>query len=143
MESRIFVSGALLTGFLVVRHEVYDGARLGALRFAQRYSASYHNEFMGTNDRMRTAPRCVERLVQGKPGSAGEPLPLKAVICMRAYKKLDGLHDLSVLVATLDGTTSGVQGRLDAFGLSAASAQQLAQHYLDGYAWATPKNASR
>jgi hypothetical protein len=48
-----------------------------------------------------------------------------------------------VLVATLDGSVQGVQGRLDAYGISAASAQRLAQHYLDGYAWNAPKNASR
>ena len=144
MDSRIFVNGALLTGYLTVRHEAYDGSKLGALRFAARYSDSFRNEFMGRDDRQRTAPRCVERQVHsGPPGPPGGPLPLKAVICLRAYKKLPGLHDLAVLVATLDGTQQGVQGRLDAYGLSAASAQRLAQHYLDGFAWNAPNNASR
>lgn len=137
MDSRIFVSGALLTGFLTVRHEAYDGAKLGALRFAERYSASFRNEFMGRDDRQLTAPRCVERQVD----RAG--LPLEAVICLRAYKKLEGLHDLAVLVATLDATQSGVQGRFDAHGVSFASAQRLAQHYLDGFAWTAPKTDSR
>jgi serine protease Do len=89
---------------------------------------------MGRDDRQRTAPRCAERQID----RAG--LPLKAVVCLRAYKKLEGLHDLSVLVATLDGSTAGAQGRLDAFGISAASAQRLTQHYLDGYSWITPPN---
>lgn len=136
MDSRIFVTGALRTGFVTVRHEAYDGSKLGALRFAERYSASFRNELMGRDDRQRTAPRCVE--AQVKSGA----LPLKAVICLRAYKKLEGLHDLAVLVATLDGTQQGVQGRLDAYGVSAASAQRLAQHYLDGFAWNAPKTAS-
>ncbi|MBA4178586.1 MAG: serine protease [Leptothrix sp. (in: Bacteria)] len=145
MDSRIFVGGGLLTGYLTVRHEAYDGGKIGALRFAERYSASLRNEFMGRNDRHRTAPRCVERQVHGSPPQpdGAAPLPLKAVICLRAYKKLEGLHDLSVLVATLDGTLIGVQGRLDAFGIGAASAQRLAQHYLDGFAWNLPNNASR
>ena len=144
MDSRIFVNGALRTGYLTVRHEAYDGSKLGALRFAERYSGSFRNEFMGRDDRQRTAPRCVERQVRSGgagPGQAGA-LPLKAVICMRAYKKLEGLHDLAVLVATLDGTQQGVQGRLDAYGISAASAQRLAQHYLDGFAWNAPKTVS-
>ncbi|MDO9074311.1 MAG: serine protease [Rubrivivax sp.] len=145
MDSRIFVNGNLLTGYLTVRHEAYDGSKIGALRFAERYSASFRNEFMGRNDRQRTAPRCVERQITSGPPRAdgGAPLPLKGVVCMRAYKKLEGLHDLSVLVATLDGTQVGVQGRLDAFGISAASAQRLAQHYLDGFAWNTTNDASR
>ena len=150
MDSRIFVSGPLLTGFITVRHEAYDGSKLGALRFAHRYSDSFGNEFVGADDRFRTAGQCIERSVAaGKPAAKAVPvLPLKAVICLRAYKKLEGLHDLTVLVATLDGSTRGVQGRLDAQGVSLASAQRLAQHYLDGFAWnATPtpgaKTASR
>jgi len=145
MDSRIFVGGSLLTGYLTVRHEAYDGSRIGALRFAERYSASFRNEFMGRNDRHRTAPRCVERQISsGPPHADGSgPLPLKGVVCLRAYKKLEGLHDLSVLVATLDGTQVGVQGRLDAFGIGFASAQRLAQHYLDGFAWHTTNDASR
>ncbi len=143
MDSRIFVSGALLTGYITVRHEAYDGSKLGMLRFAQRYSASFGNEFVGLDDRLRTAGQCVERSVAVNPGASADkaatPLPLKAVICLRAYKKLVGLHDLMVLVATLDGATSGVQGRLDAQGVSLASAQRLAQHYLDGFAWNTPQ----
>lgn len=137
MDSRVFVSGALRTGFLTVRHEAYDGSKLGPLRFAERYSASFQNEAMGADERHRTAPRCVERSVD-RGG-----LPLRAVVCVRAYKKLEGLHDLSVLVATLDGSQAGVQGRLDAHGISFASAQRLARHYLDGYGWTAPKPGSR
>lgn len=138
MDSRIYINGALLTGFLTVRHEAYDGSRLGALRFAQRYSASFRNEFMGRDERQKTAPRCVEDSVSAGPGT----LPLKAVICLRAYKKLEGLLDLSVLVATLDGRETGVQGRFDAHGVSLASAQLLARHYIDGFAWTPPAAAS-
>ncbi len=148
MDSRIFVSGALLSGFITVRHEAYDGSRLGRLRFADRYSASFANEFMGVDDRQRTAAQCVEQTVAAGPATtSGKPaaaaLPMKAVICLRAYKKLPGLHDVAVLVATLDQPTTGVQGRFDAHGVSLVSAQKLAQHYLDGFAWTAPKTASR
>lgn len=137
MDSQVFISGALRTGHLTVRHEAYDGSKLGALRFAQRYSASFQNEHVGADDRFRTAPRCVERSVDR------DGLPLRAVVCVRAYKKLEGLFDLSVLVATLDQSTAGAQGRFDAQGVSFANAQRLARHYIDGYAWIAPKNASR
>jgi S1-C subfamily serine protease len=149
MDSRIFVSGALLTGYLTVRHEAYDGSRLGPLRFAERYTDSFRNESVGTDDRQRTAPRCLERSVAGgaagsRAPRAGAPgLPLRAVICLRAYKKLAGLHDLTVLAATLDSSRTGVQGRFDAYGVSLESAQRLAEHYLDGFAWTAPQNASR
>ena len=62
-------------------------------------------------------------------------LPLRAVVCMRAYKKLPQLYDVAVLVATLDQSQSGVQGRFDAQGVSFANAQRLARHYLDAFRW--------
>ncbi|MDE2612901.1 MAG: trypsin-like peptidase domain-containing protein, partial [Burkholderiales bacterium] len=126
MDSRVFVNGSLLTGYLVVRHEAYDGRRLGWLRFADRYSKSFRNEgFAG--GRQQTAPQCRENYVQG------DGLALRAVLCLREYKKLPGLFDLALLVATLDAADSGVQGRFDAFGISFDNAQRLAAHYLAGF----------
>ncbi|MBA3597904.1 MAG: trypsin-like peptidase domain-containing protein [Methylibium sp.] len=129
MDTRVFVSGALATGTLGVRHEAYDGSKLGVLRFTQRYSASFRNENFGRRvGKEYTAPKCHESFVE----QAG--LPLRAVLCMSAYKRLAGLYDLSVLVATLDQGSAGVQGRIDARGVSFDNAMRLAEHYLSGYA---------
>ncbi len=137
MDSVVFVDGSLLTGYISVRHESYDGARLGPLRFQQRYAGSFRNEELAADSRFRTAAQCVERTVDR------DGLPLRAVVCLAAYKKLPGLYDLSVLTATLDGQTVGVQGRLDAQGIGFDNAQRLTRHYLDGFGWTTPKTASR
>jgi S1-C subfamily serine protease len=139
MDSRVFVSHVLVTGHLSVRHEAYDGRRLGALRFAQRYSASFQNEPFGTKTTQLTAPACRE----GEVHKAQAP-PLRTVMCLRAYRKLPGLYDVSVLVATLDNALIGAQGRFDARGVSYDNALRLAAHYLEGYSWQqAPKNASR
>lgn len=135
MDSRIFVGGNQLLGHLVVRHEAYDGRRIGTIRFIDRYSKSFRNEPFGSATRMQSASHCVEDTVQGQQG-----LPLRAVMCLRAHKKLPGLYDLSLLVATLDGATQGVQGRFDAYGFSFENAQKLAEHYLGGFGVA-PKPA--
>ena len=142
MDTRLFVSGALQSGFISVSHEAYDGSKLGPLRFSNRYSASFGNEYIGKDDPIRTAGQCVERsVVAAQADRQNLPaLPLKAVMCLRAYKKLEGLYDMTVLVATLDGSTSGVQGRLDAHGISLPSAQALAQHYVDGFGWTAAPN---
>ena len=129
MDTRIFV-GDFNTGALSVRHESYDGSKLGALRFAARYAASFRNEgFTRLSSEHQTAPQCHEDYVD----RAG--LPLRAVMCLRAYKKLPGLYDVSVLVATLDQSRSGVQGRFDAQGVSYANAMALGRHYIEAYAW--------
>lgn len=129
MDTRVFVSGAMTTGTLGVRHEAYDGRKLGVLRFTERYSASFRNESFGrASAKEYTAPQCHERFVEHNG------LPLRAVLCMSAYKRLAGLFDASVLVATLDQGTAGVQGRIDARGVSFDNAMRLAEHYLNGYA---------
>lgn len=133
MDHALFVSGNLQTGWLDMSHEAYDGAKLGALRFARQYSASFRNERLGASDKSRTAPYCKEQFVDR------DGLPLRAVVCLRAYRKLEGLHDLSVLVTTVDASTQGALGRFDARGVSFDNALKLAAHYLEGFAWTTPK----
>ncbi len=129
MDTRIFV-GDFITGTISLRHESYDGSKLGALRFAARYSQSFRNEaFTRLSAQHQTKPRCNEDFIDR------DGLALRAVVCVRAYKKLPQLYDVSVLVATLDQNEGGVQGRFDAQGVSFANAQRLAHHYLDAYRW--------
>ena len=129
MDTRIFV-GDFNTGTISLRHESYDGSRLGPLRFAARYGQSFRNEnFTRLSAQYQTKPRCDEDFIDR------DGLPLRAVVCMRAYRKLPQLYDVSVLVATLDQNEAGVQGRFDAQGVSFANAQRLARHYLDAYRW--------
>ncbi|WP_077034572.1 serine protease [Pelomonas sp. KK5] len=129
MEHALFVSGAMQTGWLEMSHEAYDGRKLGALRFSKQYSGSFRNEALGRSDKARTAPFCKEEFIDR------EGLPLRAVVCLRAYRKLDGLHDLSVLVTTVDSATEGALGRFDARGVSFDNALKLTAHYLEGFAW--------
>ncbi len=165
MEHAVFVSGALQTGYLDMSHEDYDGSKLGAIRFAKQYSGSFRNERLGREDKYRTAAFCKEEFVFGgvpRPDasrlsasrggtessgaalrSRGDGLPLRAVVCLRAYRKLAGLHDLSVLVTTVDGATEGALGRFDARGVSFDNALKLSAHYLEGFAWISAKNSSK
>ncbi len=131
LDSHVFVSGWLTTGYISTRYEAYDGHKLGVLRFANRYSASFRNEsFGGPGNKDLTGPQCHERYVD----RAG--LPLRAVVCMTAYKKLTGLYNASVLVATVDASQVGVQGRFDAHGVSFDNAMKLSAYYLEGFGWA-------
>ena len=132
MDSAVFIDERLRTGTITVRHETYDGSSLGALRFQQRYNDSCGNEMVGRRDAHRVAAQCTERTVQ-----TGGGLPLRAIVCLQAYKKLPQLFDLSVLTASLDSSRLGVQGRLDATALSFDNAQRLARHYLEGFGWTT------
>ena len=129
MDTAIFINESLRTGDLAVRHEVYDGSKLGALRFAQEAGQSFRNEAMGRHTRDLTAPKCQEDFVE----NAG--LTMRSVMCLRAYRRLPGLYDVAVLTQSVDARTEGVQGRFDARGVSFQNALLLARHYLQGFAW--------
>ena len=129
MEHALFVGGGVQTGYFDMQHEAYDGRKLGALRFARQYSGSFRNERLGNGDKTRTAPFCKEEFLDR------DGLPLRAVVCLRAYRKLAGLHDLSVLVTTVDAKTEGALGRFNAAGVSFDNALKLTAHYLEGFAW--------
>lgn len=130
LPPNLFVSDALVIGGLAVRHEIYGGAKLGVWRFTRLFGDAFRNESFGGGSAQDFTPtQCRERFVN----QAG--LPMRVVLCMRAYRKLPGLFDLSVLVATQDQATAGAQGRFDASGVSFANAMRLARHYLEGFAW--------
>ncbi|HEX3138833.1 MAG TPA: serine protease, partial [Rhizobacter sp.] len=129
MDTRVFV-GEFTSGTIAIRHEAYDGSKLGTLRFAAQYSASFRNEgFTRLGPQHQTKPQCHEDYVDRKG------LALRAVVCLRAYKKLPQLYDVAVLVATLDQPQGGVQGRFDAQGVSYANAMKLARYYIEAYSW--------
>jgi serine protease Do len=127
MDSQLF-AGELTTGFVRLRHEVYDAPKFSALRFARMHSQSMANEpFTLRATAHRTAAECYERFID-RDGMA-----MRAVVCATAYRKMRGLYDVSVLVASVNRSTQGVQGRLDARGVSFDNGLALVAHYLNGF----------
>jgi len=124
------VAGDFSTGTVQLSYEAFDAPTHGAARFAHRYSQHFGNERLPKrSNRRKTAPECAERYVdQGK-------LPLRAVVCMSAYRKLPGLYDMTVLAATLNQPTQGVLGRLDVRGVAFDNGLKLAERYLQAFRW--------
>jgi serine protease Do len=130
MNHAVYATPQLRAGMINVRHESYDGERLGTLRFAHEYSASFANEHFGGGP-SATAPRCKEGFTDR------DGLTLRTVVCLSALKRFEGLFNLSVLTTTVDHATQGVQGRLDATAVDFANALRLTEHYLQGFGWNT------
>ena len=129
LDSQVF-AGQMTTGFIRLRHEVYDAPKFSALRFAKMYSDSMANEgFALSASPRRTAAECSERFID-QGGMA-----MRAVVCATAHRKTRGLYDVSVLVASVNRPTQGVQGRLDAYGVSFDNGMALVAYYLKGFKW--------
>ena len=124
------VAGDFSTGAVRLSYEAYNAPTLGAARFARMYSQSFANEQLPTRgNRHQTAAECTERFVD--PGS----VPLRAVVCLSAYRKLTGLYNMTVLATSVNQPTQGVLGRLDVQGVSFDNGMKLASHYLKAFRW--------
>ena len=133
LDSHVF-AGEATTGYIHLRYEAYDAPKFSALRFSHLHGQSFRNEpFALQGSRKMTAAECSERYIE-RPG-----MVMRAVVCMSAYRKLTGLYDVSVLVASLNRPTEGVQGRMDARGVSFGNGLKLVAQYLDAFKWEASK----
>lgn len=124
------MAGDFSTGTVQLGYEAFNAPSYGAARFAHLYAQHFGNERLPKRgNRHKTAPECAERYVN--PGK----LPLRAVVCMAAYRKLPGLYDMTVLAATLNQPTQGVLGRLEVRGIAFDNGLKLAERYLQAFKW--------
>jgi len=133
IDSHVF-AGDFNTGYIRLRYEAYNAPKLGPLRFSAMYSQSFANEYFATRGSRKATPaECSERFIE----TGG--MPMRAVVCMSAYRKLPGLYDVSVLTMSVNQSTRGVQGRMDAQGVSFENGLKLVAHYLAGFKWEAGK----
>lgn len=129
MEHNLFVRDSLRVGYLDFEQVSMDGNSVGPWRFAQAYSRRFGLNTAMNPGKERTAAQCKESFVDS------HGVALRSVVCMNAYKKLKGLYDLNILVATVDHDQQGVQGQFEANGVSFDNAMKLTAHYLEGFGW--------
>jgi serine protease Do len=129
MESRVN-TGQFSTGFMTMRHEVYDAKGLHPARYATVFGDAFRNEaFVAMKNPYRSLSKCQESTIDQKG------MVLRAVVCLNALKRHPGLYDINVLVGSLNENQAGLQARLDATGVTYANAQRLMKKYLEGFAW--------
>lgn len=129
MESALFVQDTLRTGFVNVRHEFIATDQLDAFRFLRVYSQAYRNETFGAvRDRHWTGPECTDAFVKGEGANR---VPVRAVVCVRAMRKFEGLYDFALMAATVDDGRRGLQTRVDASGVSIDNGQRIVKAFLD------------
>jgi len=137
MESAIFVSDQLQVGQIAIRHEYVKSKTLDSLRFAALQSESFANERFGTkNDPNLTAPSCQEAFVNN------HKLPMRAVLCIRAYREFDEMFDFALLTATTDRSLESVQSRLDVKGVSYENGLRISRIFLESFDRTQSDNAS-
>jgi serine protease Do len=126
MESAIFVSETQQTGHVSMTHQYVRSASLDPIRFAALASTLFKADNLGNNkDTHLTAPICTEKFVKTKT------LPLRAVSCVRAYRKFAGLYNFTLLTASTDDARASLQSRLDVSGVSYENGVRATRAFLE------------
>jgi serine protease Do len=126
MESAIFVSDSQQTGQVSMTHQYVHSSSLDKLRFAVLASTLFKVDKLGRNkDPRLTGPRCTEQFVSTRS------LPLRAVTCVRAYRKFPGLYNFTLLTASVDDARASLQSRIDVTGVSFENGMRSTRAFLE------------
>jgi hypothetical protein len=79
--------------------------------------------FTGRDTRL-TRPACTEMFVHTAT------LPVRAVTCVRAYRKFAGLYNFTLLAASTDDPHASLQSRLDLAGVSYENGMRATRAFL-------------
>jgi len=134
-DDRIFIAGTQSSGVMSLRHRLVTTTELNRIRFASLLQFVFEpgDEAMGGDERFVTSFRCATRNVASAAGGgAGR---VRAAVCLRRYRKLDGLYDAVVKTVTLGGAGSGVVSTLSLSGVSFETAQALAGRFVGSVRW--------
>lgn len=136
-DDYIFIAADQSSGVVSFRHELVSSDTLNAMRFSGLLSsrlATGEGGIEGSEEEV-TPFRCASRNVRGDPRGSARPITLRAVMCVRRYRKLSGLYDAVVKLATLGEPRAGVVSTLLLSGVSFANAERVTQRYLERVAW--------
>ena len=56
---------------------------------------------------------------------------MRAVVCVRALRKFEGLYEFALMAATVDESRSGLHTRMDASGVTLENGQRIVKAFLD------------
>lgn len=125
MEAAIYVSDTQQTGYVSMTHQYLRSTSLHPLRFAFLATNQFRADHIGRRkDRSLTGPACTEQFV------ATPSLPLRAVTCVRAYRKFPGLYNFTLLTASTDDDNASLQSRLDVAGVSYENGMRVTRAFL-------------
>ena len=124
-KAGLYVQQGLYSGDLKYSHFVLTTDKLDAWRFANRLSelASATGAY---GSRRHVGPfSCENRNVRLKGFDAS------VMVCVRGYRKLEGLYDFTVRVSSLNGSKRGFASHLDMYGLEFEAGMAFIKRYTE------------
>jgi len=125
MEAAVYVSDTQQTGHVSMTHQVLRTSSLHPLQFAVLATSHFSVDRIGAGrDTRLTRPACAEMFVHTAS------LPVRAVTCVRAYRKFAGLYNFTLLAASTDDAHASLQSRLDLAGVSYENGMRATRAFL-------------
>jgi serine protease Do len=127
--SSLYIDRRLHTGMVSYRHSILRASGLGALRFAHLQESRFAGGVDSFDRKHHTRYACDDQIV------ALEGTRAKMAMCVRRYKRFEGLYDVIVKLTTLGDPAIALQSVLDMEGVSFAAATDFTKRYLDSIQW--------
>ncbi|HJR67765.1 MAG TPA: serine protease [Gemmatimonadaceae bacterium] len=129
-DDYLFIAGDQSTGVIDVEHEMISTKKLNASQFFSLYSSVFANDNTPSGQEEHvTSWACGTRNVRNAS------LPMRAVLCLRRYRKLGELYDGVLKVAVLGRDDSGLVSTLTMSGVTFENVDRLARRYLERISW--------
>jgi serine protease Do len=129
-DDYLFIAGEQESGVVDLTHELITTTSLNPLRFGALYSSVFgtDNTPAGREEHV-TNWRCSTRNVRNAT------TPLRAALCVRRYRKLDGLYDAVLQTAVLGRRDTGLVSTLTLSGVSYDNVTTLTSRLLERITW--------
>lgn len=125
----VYVQSSLTTGDIDFQHVVLSTDRLDAWRFANRLAAQTSTSGRGGTTAQHGPFACDRSTVQLKGFDAD------MTICARGYRSFDGLYDVTLRLASLNGRQRGFVSQLHMTGMDYPSALAFVRRYVGAMEW--------
>ena len=129
--SALYIDQRLYTGMVSFRHRIMRSDKLGMLRFAHllesQFGAGRHGDNFARKHHTRYA--CRDRIIELEGTRA------KMAMCVRRYKRFEGLYDVTLKVVTLGAPAVALQSELDMEGVAYEDAMAFARNFLGAIRW--------
>jgi serine protease Do len=125
-DDYVFITGDQSSGVITLDHELISTKTLNATRFYSLYTGIFKRDNTPSGEEEQvTSWRCTTQNVRN-----GDT-PMRAVLCLRRYRKLGRLYDAVLKVAVLGHTDVGLVSTLSLSGVTFENVQRLSQRYLE------------
>jgi hypothetical protein len=129
-DDYLFIAGDHSSGVVEVEHMLISTRKLGPTRFFALYSSLFGMDGTpGGREEHVTSWKCSTRNVRN------DHLPMRAVLCLRRYRKLGELYDGVLKVAALGRREFGLVSTLTMSGVSFENVDKLSRRYMERISW--------